>query len=131
MNANAVRFRINSELLFESGAAALKDTRQPTLDSLIPLLNADQTLHRVNEGHTDSLPIQSERFPSNRELSTVRAASEARYLIARGVAPQRARATGFADTRPLVAHDNPVDRVRNLRAELTMERLPDTGAKRH
>lgn len=83
-----------------SGAVTLKDTRQPVLESVIPLF-------------------------------TVRAASEDRYLIGRGVAPQRARATGFADTRPLTARDNPVDSVRKLRAELTMERLPDTGAKWH
>jgi chemotaxis protein MotB len=48
----------------------------------------------------------------------------ARYLIERGVAPQRVQASGFADTRPLGSRDNPVDRVHNRRVELTMERQP-------
>jgi chemotaxis protein MotB len=76
------------------------------------------------------MPIQTERFPSNWELSTGRAASVARYLIERGVAPQRVQATGFADTRPLAARDNPVDRIFNRRVELTMERSPDDTVSR-
>lgn len=128
MNDDVVRFRISSEILFDSGAAALTGGGQPVLDRLIPLLNADPSLRLVVEGHTDGLPISSERFPSNWELSTARAASVARYLIERGVAPQRVQASGFADTRPLAARDNPVDRVHNRRVELTMERSPKDKA---
>jgi len=131
MNEDAVRFRISSEILFDSGTARLTGAGQPVLDRLIPLLNADPNLRLVVEGHTDSLPISSERFPSNWELSTGRAASVARYLIERGVAPQRVQASGFSDTRPLAARDNPVDRVHNRRVELTMERSPqDKAAQR-
>jgi chemotaxis protein MotB len=53
----------------------------------------------------------------------------ARYLIERGVAPQRVQASGFADTRPLGSRDNPVDRVHNRRVELTMERIPTSASK--
>jgi chemotaxis protein MotB len=131
MNEDAVRFRISSEILFDSGTAGLTSAGQPVLDRLIPLLNADPNLRLAVEGHTDSLPISSERFPSNWELSTGRAASVARYLIEHGVAPQRVQASGFADTRPLAARDNPVDRVHNRRVELTMERSPkDKAAQR-
>lgn len=124
MTDDAVRFRISSEILFDSGAAHLSAEGQPVLDRLIPLLNSDPRLRLVVEGHTDSVPIQNERFPSNWELSTGRAASVARYLIERGVAPQRVQASGFADTRPLGSRDNPVDRVHNRRVELSMERTP-------
>lgn len=129
MTDDAVRFRINSEILFESGAAHLAAEGQPVLDRLIPLLNSDPNLRLVVEGHTDSVPIQTERFPSNWELSTGRAAAVARYLIERGVAPQRVQASGFADTRPLGSRDNPVDRVHNRRVELTMERAPTSASK--
>lgn len=131
MTDDAVRFRISSEILFESGAASLATGGLPVLDRLIPLLNSDPNLRLVVEGHTDSIPIQNERFPSNWELSTGRAAAVARYLIERGVAPQRVQASGFADTRPLGSRDNPVDRVHNRRVELTMERIPsDLGTPR-
>ena len=84
MTDDAVRFRISSEILFESGAAHLAAEGQPVLDRLIPLLNSDPNLRLVVEGHTDSVPIQTERFPSNWELSTGRAAAVARYLIEPG-----------------------------------------------
>lgn len=129
MTDDAVRFRISSEILFESGAASLATGGLPVLDRLIPLLNSDPNLRLVVEGHTDSIPIQNERFPSNWELSTGRAAAVARYLIERGVAPQRVQASGFADTRPLGSRDNPVDRVHNRRVELTMERTPSSTDK--
>ena len=129
MTDDAVRFRISSEILFESGAADFAAAGQPVLDRLIPLLNSDPNLRLVVEGHTDSIPIQTERFPSNWELSTGRAAAVARYLIERGVAPQRVQASGFADTRPLGSRDNPVDRVHNRRVELTMERTPSSAGK--
>ena len=122
MNDDVVRFRISTELLFESGNADFAAAGQPALDKLIPLLNADPNLRLVIEGHTDGIPIHTERFPSNWELSTGRAAAVARYLIEHGVAPQRVQASGFADTRPLGSRDNPVDRVHNRRVELTMER---------
>lgn len=129
MTDDAVRFRISSEILFESGAAHLAAEGQPVLDRLIPLLNSDPNLRLVVEGHTDNVPIQTERFPSNWELSTGRAAAVARYLIERGVAPQRVQASGFADTRPLGSRDNPVDRVHNRRVELTMERTPPSSGQ--
>lgn len=124
MSDQAVRFRISTELLFQSGETSFAADARPVLDRLIPMLNADPSLRLVVEGHTDSIPIQTERFPSNWELSTGRAAAVARYLIEHGVAPQRVQASGFADTRPLGSRDNPVDRVHNRRVELTMERTP-------
>lgn len=130
MNDDAVRFRISTELLFESGNANFAAAAQPALDKLIPMLNADPNLRLVVEGHTDSMPIHTERFPSNWELSTGRAAAVARYLIEHGVAPQRVQASGFADTRPLGSRDNPVDRVHNRRVELTMERSPSDKTTR-
>ncbi len=45
------------------------------------------------EGHTDSIPISTEKFPSNWELSTARASSIVRYLIAKGINPERLKAS--------------------------------------
>lgn len=119
---DAVRFRLDSELLFPSGEAGLSPTGKALLSELVPIIN-EQPEHRlIVEGHTDSVPIRTERFPSNWELSTARAAAVARHLIEQGVAPQRLQATGYADMRPLGAKLNPVDQIRNRRVELVMER---------
>jgi chemotaxis protein MotB len=129
-DANAVRFRLSTEFLFASGGADLADASHPVLDELIPVLNADPTLRLVIEGHTDNTPMQSARFPSNWELSTGRAAAVARYLVDHGVAPQRIQASGFADTRPIGAKDNPVDRKANRRVDLVMEKVRLNSAAR-
>lgn len=119
---DAVRFRISNELLFGSGEAGLIKGGHAVLDKLLPTLLADPDLRLVVEGHTDNIPIQTERYPSNWELSTGRAASVARYLIERGVPPQRVQASGYADTRPLGSKNNPVDRNVNRRVELILEK---------
>lgn len=54
------------------------------------------------EGHTDDRPIQTLQFPSNWELSTARASNIIRYFIDNGFDPQRAKASGYADTQPLL-----------------------------
>jgi chemotaxis protein MotB len=124
---DSVRFRISNELLFPSGDARLVPVGDAVLDKLLPTLLADPELRLVVEGHTDSIPIQTERYPSNWELSTGRAASVARYLIEHGVAPQRVQASGYADTRPIGGKDNPVDRNVNRRVELILEKVKPPG----
>ena len=120
---DSVRFRISNELLFPSGDARLVSGGDAVLAKLLPTLLADPEMRLVVEGHTDNIPIQTERYPSNWELSTGRAASVARYLIEHGVAPQRVQASGYADTRPIGGKDNPVDRNVNRRVELILEKI--------
>jgi len=70
-------------------------------------------------GHTDDLPISTERFRDNWDLSSARAVSVIRELINRhGVDPSRLEAKGYADTRPLVANDSIANRARNRRIEI-------------
>ena len=79
------------------------------IDRLVPTLAAN-AFRIVVEGHTDNLPIQTERFPSNWELSASRASSVVRYLQLAGIEATRLSATGYADTRPLA--DNADERGR-------------------
>ena len=64
------------------------------------LLNVDQKHPITVEGNTDNVPIASAQYPSNWELSTARATSVVRYLIAHGVTAQRLGAAGYADLHP-------------------------------
>ena len=54
------------------------------------------------EGHTDNIPIKSLQFPSNWELSVARATGIVKFLIGRGISPDRLKAAGYADTKPKV-----------------------------
>ena len=117
---NAVRFRISNEILFPSGQADLTTRGAEVIDRLAALFQ--DGYHRIAvEGHTDDVPIQTARFPSNWELSTGRATSVVRRLEAGGVASVRLRATGYADTRPLADNATAEGRAINRRVELTME----------
>ena len=121
VNDGVVSFRISSEMLFPSGQADLIGPGAEMLATLVPVLNAMPNQRIVVEGHTDDVPIRNERYPSNWELSGGRAGSVVRQLIDLGVAPQRIRATGFADTRPLQPNDSEAHRAANRRVELVLE----------
>lgn len=116
-----VSFRISSEILFPSGETQLTPAGRALVDRLIPIFNnaPDHTI--VVEGHTDNIPIETARFPSNWELAASRAGSVVRHLQDRGLNPTRLRATGLAETRPLQSNDTPQGRAANRRVELVME----------
>jgi chemotaxis protein MotB len=118
---DGVSIRIPSEVLFASGEAGLTPAGQAVIDRLLPAFNRLPDYTVVVEGHTDNVPIQTARFPSNWELSAARASSVVRHLEARGLNPTRLRATGYADTRPLAPNDTPQGRALNRRVEITLE----------
>jgi chemotaxis protein MotB len=72
------------------------------------------------DGHTDARPIASREFPSNWELSSARAISVVKYLISRGVAPNRLVAAGYGEFAPLEAGDSDEVLRRNRRIELKL-----------
>lgn len=119
---NAVSFRISNEILFPSGQAELTPRGGEVIDRLATLLRNGYQRIAV-DGHTDDVPIQTPRFPSNWELSTGRATSVVRRLEAGGVASVRLRATGYADTRPLADNATAEGRAINRRVEMTLEAL--------
>ena len=52
------------------------------------------------EGHTDNVPINTARFPSNWELSSLRAVNVAKLFESMGVKKNQLSAIAYADTRP-------------------------------
>ncbi len=114
-----ITLRIDDNLLFSSGQAALTSGGREVLQDLVETLEAFEGQISV-EGHTDSIPISTERFPSNWELSTARAIAVLRYLATAGVAESRLRAIGYADTQPLESNDSAEGRAANRRVELLL-----------
>lgn len=120
----SVSFRINSEILFASAQADLSLAGLSVLKKLLPILKQSEVLITV-EGHTDSVPIRSTRFPSNWELSGARAGSVVRHFEANGIPSNRLRAVGYADTRPLESNETAEGRASNRRVELTIAVDPE------
>ncbi len=124
-NSRGVSVEINASVLFDPGQATLTDSSVEALSAIGILLKDDPHSVQV-EGHTDDVPISNVIFPSNWELSSVRAASVVRLFIANGVAPNRLTAVGFADNVPVAPNDTPVNRARNRRVAVTiLSAIPD------
>ncbi len=121
------RFVFQSELLFASASAALEDGGAAQLSQLASTLkevaaeiprDIDWVL-RV-DGHTDRVPINNEEFSSNWELSTARAISVVKFLMDRGIPPNRLAATGFGEFQPLDPAHTPAAYRKNRRIELKL-----------
>jgi chemotaxis protein MotB len=109
-----VRVEIDASLLFAPGKAELRGDSAGVLEAMGEVLkNADHAIQV--EGHTDDVPISTERFPSNWELSATRASTVVRLLIASGVDAGRLGATGYGETRPLESNESEEGRRRNRR----------------
>lgn len=104
-------------LLFTSGDAALDEKVYPILDGILKIAQRDHLSIQV-EGHTDDLPIRTEKFPSNWELSTMRAVNILRYMQQKGISPGRLAAIGFGEYRPAVRNDTAEGRQKNRRIEI-------------
>lgn len=114
-----VTLRIDDSLLFASGQAVLTPDGRGVVESLTEVLDSFDGLVSV-EGHTDSIPISTARFPSNWELSAARAIAVVRHLERQGLNISRMRAVGYADTQPMEPNATADGRAANRRVELLL-----------
>jgi len=108
------------KLFFDIGSVEIKPAAGDLLRRVGEILARGGHLIRV-EGHTCDLPINTERFPSNWELSVGRATNVTRFLIEQaGIAPNRLSATGYAEFRPVVPNDSEECRAQNRRVDIVL-----------
>jgi chemotaxis protein MotB len=115
----------SDRVLFSAGEAALRPEGRRVLDQLAKSLVALPNAIEV-QGHTDSVPIDG-FFASNWELSTARATTVLRALVAHGMPPSRVSASGFADQRPIASNATPAGRARNRRVEIIVAAVTNRG----
>lgn len=111
--------QLRDSVLFESGQATLLTGGFDVLSRLIPLLQKGSFTISV-EGHTDSVPISTDYYPSNWELSGARAAAVVRALIELGIAADRLQTIGHANTRPVADNATDDGRKQNRRVNLIL-----------
>jgi chemotaxis protein MotB len=137
MTREGVAISLSGNVLFDSGRADLRPRGIFLLDTLADQFRLLPNDIRV-EGHTDNVPLVSDRFPSNWELSAARATMVVRYLAEeRGISFQRLSAVAYGDTRPVAPNDTREGRARNRRVDLvilnsspapaSLERTPTPG----
>ena len=120
------RFVFQSEVLFPPGGAELspegvKEIRilAQTLRQIAQQIPSDVPWILRVDGHADRQPIHT-AFPSNWELSSARAITVVKLLIAEGIDPRHLAATGFADFQPLDNGTTPEAFARNRRIEFRL-----------
>ena len=108
------------DILFASGSATIGPEGGRTLAEVASAIAGIEDRQFQVEGHTDDVPISTDRFPSNWELSTARALSVVRLLVERGVDPGALSGAGYGEFQPVASNDTPEDRRRNRRIEIVM-----------
>lgn len=121
------RFVFQSEVLFDRGSAEFGPGAEPqlmqlanTLRDLVGRIPNDINWVLRVDGHTDSVPISTLRFPSNWELSTARAISVVKFLISQGIPAENLAATGFGEYQPIDTAGDEIAQRRNRRIELKL-----------
>lgn len=121
--------KMKQDILFESGSSRVgTDGKETLMEVSAALAEFPDRIFQV-EGHTDNVPINSDRFPSNWELSTARAVSVVKILIEGGVAPTNMSGAGYGEFQPRAENDTAENKALNRRIEIVMlpslQALPD------
>ncbi len=113
---------IQDTLLFESGSAEITPSAKKILKKISTVLAASPNYIKV-EGHTDNLPIHTTKFPSNWELSVLRATNVVQILVQDGgIDSRRLSATGYGEYRPVADNNTVEGRSANRRVDLVILR---------
>lgn len=122
------RFVFQSEVLFPVGSEQINQAGQEEMKKLAAaIIDLQKEIPpEINwvlrvDGHTDDRPLSGAgRYRDNWELSSARATSVVKFLIANGVPANRLVAAGFGEHQPLDPADTDEARSKNRRIELKL-----------
>lgn len=104
---------------FAPGDATVQEDARSLVELMADVLKNSDAQLRV-EGHTDSTPIATARYPSNWELSSARASVVLAQFLARGISPARLSLAGYAGERPIADNNTAEGRALNRRVDLVI-----------
>ncbi len=112
------------EILFDSGKTTVKPQGLEVLQRVGSILVNVKDRAISIEGHTDNVPIGAElskMYPTNWELSAVRATTVARYLQEKtGIDPGLLSAIGYGEYQPVALNESEEGRAKNRRIEIVL-----------
>ena len=112
---------LSDKLLFKSGSAAVETKGIEALKVLAEVLNKNNDIDILVEGHTDNIPIKTVLYHDNWDLSAARAISIVRILTDEyKIAPTRLTASGKGEYFPRVTNSTPEGRAGNRRTEIIL-----------
>ena len=121
---SAVKYTVNSDLLFPSGGWEISDAGKDVIADMAQVLAAEQQEKLLVNGYTDNASIgpslQQQGITSNQALSEKRADAVMQYLISQGVKPELVSSQGFGEAHPIAPNSTPQGRAQNRRVEVTL-----------
>ncbi len=116
-----VRVSFLNGVLFDLGHAEIRTNSYPLLDHIAAIL-ATAPNNVIVEGYTDDIPINTDRYHSNWDLSAIRATRVIEYLIGQGLDPARFSAEAYSQYRPIATNATAAGRQMNRRVDLVILR---------
>lgn len=113
---SGMAMELASARFFKEASGEFDASTKPILDQLLAVLQqADLTGYSILvEAYTADTPTAGGLYPTNWELSAMRAAKIASIMVSNGFEPAKIRATGFGDAHPKVPNrdkdGNPIPR---------------------
>ena len=111
---------LGERIAFNVGEAELLPDFQPTLKQIAEFISSQKNYNVTVAGHTDDTPINTTQFPSNWELSAIRAVNVAKFMILNGVNPHQISTEGYSAYRPVQPNTTDQNRHANRRVEITL-----------
>ena len=116
-----VMISISDKMLFNTGSYRLSSKANGILEKLADVINSEESIDVMVEGHTDSRTINTDKIADNWDLSVLRATSVVRRLQNKyNVKPEQLIASGRSSYQPLVANDSRENRSKNRRTRIIL-----------
>ncbi|MBK8870959.1 MAG: flagellar motor protein MotB [Elusimicrobia bacterium] len=120
---NMLTVDVAEQIFFDSGSAKMKPSGADVLKKLGDTLKQyEGKIIRV-VGHTDNVPLgkSSREFPTNWELSAIRATNVVRFLEEKcAIDPKLLITSGRGEHQPVAPNDTPEGRQKNRRIEIML-----------
>lgn len=101
---------------FDVDSDIIRDESKPTLDKIVAMLQSENAMQLIIEGHTDS----DGQDQHNQILSEKRAESVKTYLVSAGISSSRLSTTGYGESKPVAPNTTATGKAQNRRVELVV-----------
>lgn len=121
MKNGKVYVSLSDKLLFKSGKANVEDKGKEAIKKLSEVLVKNTDIDIAIEGHTDNVPIKTDLYKDNWDLSVARSVNIVRMITDEfGLDPKRVTASGKGEFAPAASNDTAEGRAKNRRTEIVL-----------
>ncbi|WP_110926143.1 flagellar motor protein MotB [Bacillus massiliglaciei] len=119
LSDDGLHVMIRDNVLFESGAASVRKQDEKLAKEISDLLVMNPPRGIVISGHTDNVPIKTNQFDSNWDLSVMRSVNFMKLLLEnKKLDPEWFSAKGYGEFKPVASNSTKEGRAKNRRVEI-------------